>query len=391
MAGDAPTAPRTPAATVSASQRRLEDLLAAGPSVDGPTRWPMLAPMIRRLVLRMSRHYTSYQADIDRALLECLRELRAAVASPELLSAQLQTEAAWSWRRVSEIADILQSENGGPITTEAWVGGWRRLLVHHLATAEKGPSMRLLPPAIVVSETDVGSMLLPGHDRFITPFLRDHGTWEPEEAAFISSRLGPGMTFIDIGAHVGYHALRAAKAVGDSGSVIAVEASPQTYALLCANAVRNGCLNIFSINAAAGRASGITDLTLSLDNTGGNRAYELDELAPASRIPCIALDDILPADVTIDLIKVDIEGMDHQALQGMEKSIRRCRPTVLTEFFPELIRSAKDEPLEVARYYRSLGYRMRSLQSNGDLDPEALLDIAAESPTGYFPLVLEPA
>ena len=39
----------------------------------------------------------------------------------------------------------------------------------------------------------------------------------------------------------------------------------------------------------------------------------------------------------------------------------------------------------------TLGYRMRSLQSNGDLDPEALLDIAAESPTGYFPLVLEPA
>jgi FkbM family methyltransferase len=387
MATDAP--PSQTSTATRAAQRRLEELLAAGPAVDGPTRWPVLGPLVRRLVLRASRHYTAYQAEIGQAVLECLHELYTLAGSRE--SPYTQTEAAWSWRRVSELADVLEAANGGSVTTEGWVGGWRRLLAQHLAAAEKGPSMRLLPPTIVEAATDVGSMLLPGHDRFITPLLRDQGTWEPEEAAFISSRLAPGRTFIDIGAHVGYHSLRAAKAVGDSGNVIAVEASPQTYALLCANATRNGCLNIFSVNAAAGKASGMAELTLSLDNTGGNRAYELDELAPAARIPCIALDDILPADLTIDLIKVDIEGMDHQALQGMEKSIGRCRPTVLTEFFPELIRSAKDEPVEVARYYRSLGYRLRTLHSDTDLSPEALLELAAQSPTGYFPLVLEPA
>src|SRR5919109_5225137 len=51
------------------------------------------------------------------------------------------------------------------------------------------------------------------------------GVWEPPLSRWIRGALGPGDTFVDIGANFGYFTLLAARAVGPEGSVVAVEAS----------------------------------------------------------------------------------------------------------------------------------------------------------------------
>ena len=67
------------------------------------------------------------------------------------------------------------------------------------------------------------------------PWIEHYGVWEPIEASFIRGRLKPGMTLLDIGANVGYFSILGARAVGPSGTVVAIEPEPANYALLCAN------------------------------------------------------------------------------------------------------------------------------------------------------------
>jgi FkbM family methyltransferase len=74
--------------------------------------------------------------------------------------------------------------------------------------------------------------------------------FEPNLTYFISSVLKPGDVFIDVGANIGYFTMLAAKCVGASGKVYAIEASPSTYDLLIANLRLNEVKNVEAINMA---------------------------------------------------------------------------------------------------------------------------------------------
>jgi FkbM family methyltransferase len=268
----------------------------------------------------------------------------------------------------------------------------RRLVSSHLQDQEFDATVAWLPPSVIDAETDMGHMLLPGQDRFITPSLVAKGTWEPPESAFIDATVHRGMTAVDIGAHVGYHALRLARAVGSSGRVIAFEPSPQNYALLCANIERNRLTNVLPLHAAAGRTSGPVELTLSADNTGGNRAYRLDYVEPNLRVTGVAVDDILPERALVDFVKVDIEGMDHVAIEGMAKTILRHPPIVLAEFNPQTISQLGDEPEKVLEMYREFGYDLVVLGAFDSVaqEPAVIVEQARRLPHGYVTLVLQP-
>ena len=61
---------------------------------------------------------------------------------------------------------------------------------------------------------------------------------------FLKTYLKQGMVFADVGANIGSHAINAARLVGDTGSVFAFEADPDTYRLLARNIQLNGLRNI---------------------------------------------------------------------------------------------------------------------------------------------------
>jgi tRNA G37 N-methylase Trm5 len=66
------------------------------------------------------------------------------------------------------------------------------------------------------------------------------GAFEREETGLVLRRLRPGMTFLDVGANVGYFTFLAARRVGPLGRVIAVEPSPHAFARLDETARVNG-------------------------------------------------------------------------------------------------------------------------------------------------------
>ena len=73
------------------------------------------------------------------------------------------------------------------------------------------------------------------------------GIWEPNLTKWIAERLGPGDTFVDVGANVGYYSLLAARM---AARVVAIEAVPRTYAILKENLAANQALNVRPVNVA---------------------------------------------------------------------------------------------------------------------------------------------
>lgn len=162
--------------------------------------------------------------------------------------------------------------------------------------------------------------------------------WEPGLTSALIRYLRPGMAFFDVGAHVGYYSLLAARLVGPGGKVHAFEPTPRTFALLRRNAAPARSVECFPLALY----SSTGELVLrdfgaghSAQNTVADAGRFGDAAAPDAtlvRIPAISLDDhVERTGVTPDFVKIDAESAEYQILQGMEKTIVRRRPIISIE------------------------------------------------------------
>ncbi|MGH9178155.1 MAG: FkbM family methyltransferase [Acidimicrobiales bacterium] len=261
-------------------------------------------------------------------------------------------------------------------------------------TAPPPPAPPPFPPPPVRVDTDVGSLLLPAHDQLILPVLLAEGRWEPDEADVLRALLRPGMNVVDVGAHVGYMTLLAAAAVGPGGRVWAVEPAPGNAALLRANLEHNGVANVEVIEAAASDRAGRIGLSLSPWNSGDNRAYPVPAMEQVD-VAAVRLDDVLPPEVLVDVVKVDTQGTDHRAVRGMAILLARSRPVLVVEFWPPAIVEQGEDPAGVVAGYAAMGFEVRVLGDGGDGGPPpAPADVVAAAeahPAGYLNLLLRPA
>jgi FkbM family methyltransferase len=276
----------------------------------------------------------------------------------------------------------------------------RRLAGRGAGRSDPAPTSPTLPapppasPSPVRVDTDVGALLLPAHDQLILPVLQAEGRWEPEEADVLRALLRPGMTVVDVGAHVGYMTLLAAAAVGAAGRVWAVEPAPGNVALLRANLEHNRIGNVEVIEAAASDRAGRIGLSLSPWNTGDNRAYPVPAMEQVD-VAAVRLDDVLPPGVVVDVVKVDTQGTDHRAVRGLAATIARSRPVLLVEFWPPAIIEQGEDPAGVVAGYTAMGFEVRILGPGHDGGPppapDEVVAAAEASAAGYLNLLLRPA
>jgi FkbM family methyltransferase len=249
-----------------------------------------------------------------------------------------------------------------------------------------------LPRSRVVP-TDVGEMVMHAECAVTTSLDRWRAS-EHREVQELKRRLRPGGTFLDVGAHVGYHVLSAARVVGPGGRVIGIEADPANFALLAENASRSRMPWIEVIHAAAWSEKGELAVVRSLGNTGNTRVKamtngarpEHQAVAPASRV-----DDLLEPDVAIDVVMLDTQGTEHRALEGMRSMLERCAPMVLLEFWPLGIEWQGDRPVDVLAYLRGLGFELRVLGTPDHSSSDTAVFRAVElTQSGSVTLLLEP-
>jgi FkbM family methyltransferase len=251
-------------------------------------------------------------------------------------------------------------------------------------------------PRAVSLMTDVGTLLAHPEDQVITPFIRRHGHWELDDCRLLEEELSPGSAAVDVGANIGYMTLVAARAVGPTGSVVAIEPHPANVALLQANVARNELADrVRVIGAAAWDAPGVLELSECVENTGDHRVQTLQSERSVLRVDAVRLDDVVPESMRISVIKLDTQATEHRVLAGSRALLERDRPVILVEYWPQGLRDRGDDPLEVLAGFRKLGYKLEVPDEPelADLDDELLTESIHLRPApfgGFVTLRLRP-
>ncbi|MEV6742068.1 FkbM family methyltransferase [Streptomyces sp. NPDC051104] len=169
--------------------------------------------------------------------------------------------------------------------------------------------------------------------------LHRRGYFEYDLTAFYLSHLRNGMTFVDVGAHVGYFSMLASNAVGPTGKVIAFEPTPSTFKALTQNTYSQK--NITAVHSAAwSEASSITIRDFGVGFRAYNSVFEprLPKAVRASigeethSVPAVPLDDYVSEHrCNPDVVKIDVESAEMQVLLGMQKVLSGPRPVLSLE------------------------------------------------------------
>lgn len=197
--------------------------------------------------------------------------------------------------------------------------------------------------------------------------------FESREVGLVKSLLQPGQTVVDVGANIGYYTLLFSRLVGEQGRVISFEPDPNNFALLCRNLADNRCTNVAPHRCAVGAEQTTLKLYRCPGNHGMHRAYESiccgDEFVS---VESVVLDQHLADEPRIDFLKMDIEGFEYFALQGMSRLLEQHSPTILIEFSPSALAEAGVSTTDFIRFFAERGYTISLVPESADGEPVLL-------------------
>ncbi len=232
--------------------------------------------------------------------------------------------------------------------------------------------------AFVLASSNHGTMIVNRFDYRMIDSQRGYGVgfqiletaaFDPMEVklavellSFRRRHYGDGVVAIDCGANIGVHTIEWASAMTGWGSVLAIEAQERVYYALAGNIAINNCFNAVALHAAISSESGVLKIpspnylvpssfgslelrqnsrnefigqTIDYENTVNVRKLMLDEFGLTR----------------VDLIKLDIEGMELEALEGAARTIEASRPIMLIE-------KIKADATQLTRWLEARGYEL---------------------------------
>lgn len=194
------------------------------------------------------------------------------------------------------------------------------------------------------------------------------GAFEPNEFVFIRSTLDPGMVVLDGRANEGLYSLYAARRVGPRGVVLAVEPSTREFARLEANIALNRIRNVKTFKMALGSRVGEARLAIAQARHAGMNAIEVGDAGENPAPWTLSRETVSHETIDnlgaraglerLDLMKLDIEGSEVDALWGARKTISRFRPIIMLEAEEERLASQNRTKEELVQALDELGYAL---------------------------------
>ena len=233
------------------------------------------------------------------------------------------------------------------------------------------------PAPFVILSTGHGTMIVNRNDVHMTGPMEGHGVgmqlfqaelFDVGEVDMALELLklrrayhGDGVVALDCGANLGVHTIEWARFMTDWGKVIAFEPQERIFYALAGNIAINNCLNARALHAAVGGQSGVIDVPV-LDYTKPASYGSLElrkatsefigqvidyEEGPTTPVSLVAIDDT--GCTRVDFIKLDVEGMELDALKGARRTLETFKPILLVEHI-------KAPPGVLEAHLEGLGY-----------------------------------
>lgn len=200
------------------------------------------------------------------------------------------------------------------------------------------------------------------------------GRYELETTRLFRKELKRGMTCVDIGAHIGYFSRVAAKKVGAKGRVIAFEPDSANFVLLEKNTARYP--QIKRVRDAVSDVDGRIPFYHVRGSTGCHSVVPVPGGSSGELIFATTLDEYLEKNgiEKVDLIKMDIEGGEWRALDGMEKTLQNPETKLVLEYNPSALEMAGIVPQDMLRRLYASDFSIWILSRGGKIlvHPEEL-------------------
>ena len=209
------------------------------------------------------------------------------------------------------------------------------------------------------------------------------GEWEPYTEELFQEAIKPGSTVLDVGAHHGYFSILAARQAGADGKVYAIEPAPENFEILKKNIELNHLTNVIPVNKAASDSNVSSSFFIAKPND------VLGSLFPTLRtdeysvpVECITIDELLDGG-TVDVVKMDIEGAEPFALNGMMNTIRKSPNIVLfLEFHGPWLKRAGVEPQDFLDQLKEAGFECQLINDGRKILQPLKLELTPEE--GFY-------
>jgi FkbM family methyltransferase len=175
------------------------------------------------------------------------------------------------------------------------------------------------------------------------------GTYETDLQAAIDDLVEPGWVAYDVGANIGFVSLLLANRLGQTGKIFAFEALPGNLKRLRSHVAINDLAS--QVTLISGAVTATSEPVRFLVGPSGamgkaeGSAGRVKRHREAIEVPGIAIDDFVYQDGNPppQVIKMDIEGGEVLALQGMSRLLEEVHPLILLELHgPEAAQIAWD-------------------------------------------------
>jgi len=195
------------------------------------------------------------------------------------------------------------------------------------------------------------------NDLSITPHLLVGNYEEPD---VLKKTLRPGMTFVDVGANIGFYSLEAARIV-ENGKVYAFEPIPTTYDILVKNIKVNNVKTIIPVNMAVSDQNGKTQFFWNKRRRGDASMFKnkLASKHDALEVDTTTLDSYFKeavGNMDVDFIKIDVEGAEALVIKGADSLLKSSKVKILLEFCPFNLRKAGSDPFDLLSKLKNYGF-----------------------------------
>ena len=222
--------------------------------------------------------------------------------------------------------------------------------------------------SILPHEVTVGTAVLEINpaDAVISAALT-FGVYEPYETKLLKNTIQSGMTVVDIGANIGYYAVIAGLRAGPTGRIVAYEPDPTNMSFLRKNLERNGLTNAVAVQKALSDRQGTALFYLTKHNKGTHSLANNRDVKETIEVETDTLDFSLSAlDIRkVDVLKIDIEGAEPLAFEGMRETLTRNKDIIVfTEFYPKAMRRLGKDPVAFLKTFDSFGFSIKNIDED---------------------------
>jgi FkbM family methyltransferase len=177
----------------------------------------------------------------------------------------------------------------------------------------------------------------------------------------------PGMTVVDIGAHIGYYTRILSELVGPTGQVLAFEPDTENFAVLRRNLSARRYRNVTLFNCAVADRDEVRPFYISPGNSNHSLVPGYTEAQSISSVRCVTLDSVLAERgiEKLDFVKSDTEGGEPLVLAGLARTIASSpQLSMLVEFNPVALRCGKTDPEQFLKSLRELGFEIEMIRAD---------------------------